>query len=112
MTNATLNTHQLVKDYGCTRNQLADKMRNNMHMPDEYLGALKKYRMLHLSGTMFNINLFDGLIQHQETNYGVIYHNCTPYSAKRAKELRLSFRAAHKEFMIEPLVLVEIVQEG
>lgn len=108
----------LVALFGCNKYQLGDKMRNSMHIPDEYLGALKKYRMKHEKGSFFSSMIEDGTISFDSGNngeyvrYSIIYHNCSPYAAKKAKEIRLSFRAAHDEFNLEPIVLIEIVDAG
>ncbi len=100
-----------------TKYQLADQMRNYMHIDDKYLEGLCVYNMTHTSGKKFSLNLHDGQILKNNPNadvvldevFNVIYHNCSPYHAKRAVELRLSFRAAKDEYDLEPIVLVEIV---
>lgn len=103
----------LMAMYGFNKYALADKMRNHFHIPDIYLAALRVYRVLHVDGANLK-NVIDGQLKFtslrdKERVYNVIYHNCTPYNAKRAKEIRLSFRAAQNEFNLEPIVLVEIV---
>jgi hypothetical protein len=106
----------LMQFYGCNKYELADKMRNYMHIDDKYLPALAKYRMMHCSGIKFSTTVVDGTISmtdHVNSGlFNVIYHNCNPFNAKRAKEVRLSFRAAMEEFNLEPIVLVEIVSDG
>lgn len=122
MTNAThtmvtpiMNTqNKLVALYGCNKYQLADKMRNNFHIPDEYLGALDRYHIFHMSGAQFTRSMWDGTLTgfpDIETTYDVIYHMCTPYKAKRAAEIRISFRKARDEFELPAIALVEIVRE-
>lgn len=91
-----------------TKYQLADQMRNYMHIDDKFLEGLQTYRINHYSGFIFSTLLFDGLVDYDCTQFSVIYHNCSPYHAKRAVEVRLSFRAA-KDNTLEPIVLVEIV---
>lgn len=113
MDKSPMNTQQqLIAAYGCNKYQLADKMRNNFHIPDEFLGALVTYRVEHFSGREFDKLLFDGMIRLKDVWFAVIYNKCTPYHAKRALEIRLSFREAKPEFNIEPIVLVQIVQEA
>lgn len=105
----------LVQFYGCNKYQLADKMRNYMHIEEGYLQALKSYRMCHMHGSVLAHAVVDGTIKNlqkpSDPMYSVIYHNCNPFNAKRAKEVRLSFRAAMEEFNLEPIVLVEIVSQ-
>lgn len=108
----TMSNHtNLIATYGCNRSQLADKMRNNFHIPDEYLGALTDYACVHKTGQELRHDIFDGQIIMPSKTYNVIYNGCTPYHAKRAVEVRLSFRAAKPEFQLEPIVLVQIVTQ-
>lgn len=104
----------IMATYGFNKYALADKMRNHMHIPDNYLQALRVYKIVHDVGNCLR-HVVDGqfkytIIRDATRMYNVIYHNCTPYNAKRAKEIRLSFRAAQDEFNLEPIVLIEIVQ--
>lgn len=90
--------------------QLADQMRNSMHIADEFLPLLSIYRMNHCTGEQFKRAVSDGQISMVNNGtFNVIYHQCTPVAAKRAVEVRLSFRAALDK-SIEPIVLVQIVQ--
>lgn len=108
----------LTKIYGCNKYQLGDKMRNNFHIDDAYLPALVTYFISHWHSPEFKYALIDGTITRKIkdsdplTTFNVIYHNCTPFAAKRAKELRISFRAAQPEFQLEPIALVQIVDSG
>lgn len=102
----------LVKEFGINKYALGDLMRNYMHIPTEALGALEVYRMIHQMGFEFTHFLVDGMLMKDTVKYSVIYHGCNPYAAKRAIELRLSFRKAKDEFNLEPIVLVQIVQEA
>lgn len=101
----------LIATYGCNKYQLGDRMRNSMHIEDAYLPALSVYRMRHGNGLLLR-NTVDGQLEFKGTNFNIIYHNCSPYTAKRASEIRLSFRAAQEEFNLEPIVLVQIVVAG
>jgi hypothetical protein len=93
-----------------TKYQLADQMRNYMHIDDKYLEGLSVYTIHHISGKEFKSRLLDGQIYSyiDPKPFNVIYHNCSPYNAKRAVEVRCSFRMAHDN-TLEPIVLVEIV---
>lgn len=105
--------NKLLATYGCNKYQLGDKMRNNFHIPDEYLGALETYRIIHMTGSLFNRSMWDGTIAgipDIENTYDVIYHMCTPFKAKRAVEVRISFRRAKEEFDLPAVALIEIVQ--
>jgi hypothetical protein len=107
----------LVSTYGCNKYQLGDVMRNNLHVPTDKLKALEIYHMLHMPGHILRNLLVDGTITHSikdsiAVRYAVIYQGCFPHAAKKAHELRLSFRAAKPEFGIEPIVLVRIVSEN
>lgn len=106
---------QLIATYGCNKYQLGDKMRNNFHIPDEYLGALEVYKVVHMTGSFFSHSLWDGTIagiSDIENTYDVIYHLCTPYKAKKAQEIRISFRKAREEFGLPAIALIEVVQEN
>ncbi len=92
-----------------TKYQLADQMRNYMHIDDKYLEGLIVYRMIHVKGSSFKESIVDGQLYYLNNICNVIYHNCSPYHAKRAVELRCSFRVAKPEHGLEPIVLVEIV---
>lgn len=101
----------LADKYGVNKYELGYLMRNFMHVDSKYLLALSEYYMAHMPGEDFLVS--DGTIEykshrHHDT-YDVIYHQCNPFAAKRAKELRLSFRAAKPEFDLRPIVLVQIV---
>lgn len=104
--------------YGFNKYQLADKMRNCFHISDNFLSGLDVYHMKHERGNFFATMLEDGTLSFASKSkgeylrYAVIYNGCTPYNAKRATEVRLSFRAAKPEFGIEPIVLVQIVDMG
>jgi hypothetical protein len=102
----------LIAEFGFNKYQLADKMRNNFHIHDIYLGGLEVYQVMHTTGIVLRAALFDGTILFREKPFAVIFHNCLPVAAKRAKEVRLSFRAAKDCFQLEPIVLVQIVDIG
>lgn len=98
--------------YGLTKLQLADLMRNNMHIPTSALDALSVYYMKHCTGAEFARTLEEGTVEYNGKRYSVIYHGCLPFAAKRAHEIRLSFRAAKSDYEIEPpYVLVQMVEE-
>lgn len=102
----------ILRYYGFNKYQLADMMRNHFHIHDKYLEGLAIYKVIHMSGIEgFKFMLHDGIVQYGGIEYSVIYHKCTPYLAKRAREVRLSFRKAHIDFMLEPIALVEIVRQ-
>lgn len=108
---AKINMTATIKTGSFTKYQLADQMRNYMHIDDKYLEGLAVYQMIHFSGKSLKLSLNDGQVYCHKSNmfHSVIYHNCTPYHAKRAVEVRLSFRCAQPEYNLEPIVLVEIV---
>lgn len=108
-----LSTAQALEVYKFNRYQLAYHMRNSMHVPYQFLSGLSVYHMVHTTGKYFAVNMIDGMLKHNnETEYAVIYHNCNPFNVKRAHEIRLSYRASNPDFNIEPVVLVQIVQEN
>lgn len=104
------------RDARIMKYRLADHMRNSMHIPDEFLQFLDKYKIIHWTVPTFKDKLIDGTLTigypplTDITIYNVIYYNTTPAAAKSAKEIRLSFRKAKPEFNIEPYVLVQIVE--
>lgn len=110
---------ELLDHYGFNKYKLTDRMRNCMHMPPEMLLGLEVYKMIHMSGKDFEFTLTDGQLALAKTNasntyyhYDVIYQGCNPYSAKRAFELRLSFRKCRDDFGEYAYVLVQISKEG
>ena len=90
--------------------KLADQMRNSMHIMDNYLPLLQCYKMIAISGCEFRSCLYDGTLQYRGRDFDVIYHQCFPHSAKNAKEVRISFRAALAEFNLPAIALVQIVE--
>lgn len=106
-----MSTADIIKTGTFTKYQLADQMRNYMHIDDKFLEGLKIYNMTHMTGKTFRDRMSDGQLYSglDSFPFSVIYHNCTPYNAKRAVEVRCSFRAAKEQYNLEPIVLVEIV---
>jgi hypothetical protein len=100
------------KLYGVTRNQVASMMLNLFHYPSEYRDTLQSYYILHWDAGYLDSQMTDGMIRHSDVDYLVVYQGCTPYAARRAKQLKLSLRQAKVEFNLQAYVIIRIVQEG
>ena len=102
------------KLYGVTKNQVASMMLNFFHFPYQYTDVLATYYLRHWTGQHFYASMQDGAIIGTEDNikYLVVYQGCTPFQAKRAHQLRLSFRSAKPEFGLQAYVVVRIHTEA
>jgi hypothetical protein len=111
---ATITRRAAYQIYGVTKNQVASMMLNFFHYPYNYLDTLATYYMRHWTGQHFYANMVDGAITGSEDSikYLVVYQGCTPYQAKRAQQLRLSFRSAKPEFGLCAYVIVRIHTEA
>jgi hypothetical protein len=86
-------------------------MMNNFHYPAEYKDTLSSYFLLHWQGSYFAGQFKEGVIEYQGVKYTVILNDCTLYTAKRAHQLRLSFRAAQDIYQLNPIVIVSPLVE-
>lgn len=111
-----LSSIESVQEYGITKKQLHSLLTTIFHFPAEYRTCLSRYQLLHWEGKYFEARLDDGIIRVKDSEelieYNVFYQDCTPYQAKKAHQLRLSFRNPIKEFGLEAYVIVRILTES
>ncbi len=107
-----VSTIETYKQYGVTKNQVASMLLNLFHYPAEFRDTLQSYYILHWEAGYLESAITDGTVLHNGVSYLVVYQGCTPYAAKRAKQLKLSLREPKKEFGLAAYVIVRIVQEG
>lgn len=100
------------KKHGITKKQLHSLLVNIFHFPAEYRDCLQNYHLLHWEGAWFSARLIDGSIAADNDDYLVVYQACTPYQAKRAKQLRLSFRKPHADFGLPSYVIVKVLVDS
>ncbi len=99
-----------IKYPGISRNGLSTALLNNFHIIPAYHPALETYKTLWISGDKFKNLNNDGIIKENGKEFQIIYQNCNPYEVKKAKEIRLSFRAAKDIFNLSPIVIVRIAK--
>lgn len=105
---------EVYQKYGITKKQLASLMINIFHFPHQYRDCLSQYYLLHWAGEHFSNTIEEGTIKlstdpENATEYLVVYQGCTPYQAKKAKQLRLSFRKPQNDFQLQAYVIVRIL---
>jgi hypothetical protein len=97
------------KLHGITRRQVHSMCINLFHYPEQYKDTLESYFILRWNSQTFTERMNDGIIPVRDTEYLVVYQDCTPFAVKRAAEIKLSFRKAKKEYGIPGYVIVKIV---
>jgi len=114
LTPQRLSTLESYKKHGVTRNQVASMMVNLFHYPANFRDTLEHYYILHWTGKHFDSILEEGAIFHADSgfSYLVVYQGCTPYAARRAKQLKLSFRKASVDFGLQAYVIVRTIQDS
>lgn len=96
------------RKYGVHKSLLLHNMINYFHFPEIYQDCLSSYYILHWENYYFTKQVEDGTIRHQGKEYIVVYRNCFPSDFKKPGSVKLSFRAAQKEFNLKNYVLVMI----
>lgn len=97
-----------MKKFQVPKSSLAFMMQHLHHIPQQYHDCLEKYYLLYWDGSFFTSLLVEGTITHHGEIFQVSYKNCTPFQAKRAKQISLSFRTASREFGLPSVVMVTI----
>lgn len=96
-----------------TRGQLNTMILNTFHLQGKTLETLTFYRSVRITGREFDRQLHDGSLHNpssplDDTKFQVIYQNCNPFAAKRAKELKLSYRKVQSDWNIPATVIVRV----
>lgn len=109
-------THvQITSRYsGISRNLINYIMRNYFTPPASYKHTMKTLRLRTMTGARFRDNLTDGTLRDPFTgiSHSIIYQDCTPFHVKRAPQVICSFRAAHDDLNLEPIVIVRIYHDA
>lgn len=94
--------------YGMHRTNLSYMCMNNWNFPAEYQDCLSAYYLLQWEGKYFGEKLREGTISHNDEEYIVVYKNTTYFAAKKAAQVRLSFRKPQPEFNLPGYVIVSV----
>lgn len=97
------------KHFGLPKSLLHSLLVNCFHFPEDYRDTLEEYYILHWSPEYYFQRFSAGTLRHGETDYLVVYNQCTPAQVRKAKQIRLSFRKAWDEVGIPTYVLVRTV---
>lgn len=95
-----------MQKYGVSRTNMSYLCMNNWNFPEDFADCLSQYYLLQWEGKYFGSQLYEGTVKHRDMEYVVVYKNCTYFSAKSAKQVRLSFRKPKPEFDLPGYVIV------
>lgn len=106
-------THaQLTERYGISRNRLQYHMLNHFVIPTDVRNLnpnpLAVYDFVRTSGASLRSLIYDGAITTPYAEYAVVYKGCTPAQVYAAPEVKLSFRAAHEDFVLTPICVISL----
>lgn len=105
-----VNQHKLLRTkYNVSKSEMHSLLINAFHIPvDIAVAACKQYftRKYKLAARPI---ITEGSINYLTHSYLVVYHQCTPYSVSRCKQLFYSFRQAQDEFNLPAYVLIKIL---
>lgn len=101
-----MNHSSLATNYGISRNHLQSICMNEFHFPTQFSHTLSQYFILHWEGEYLMDRLEEGTLRIGDTDYLIIYQSCNAFSARRASQVRLSFRKAKSCFRLEGYVIV------
>lgn len=115
---STRDAFDAYKRHGVTRKQLHSLCINFFHFPPEYRDTLSNYWIYHWQGAHLREQVQDGTIHipsgavcGNAGEYLIVYQNCTPYAAYKAKCVRMSFRKPCKEFDLPAFVVVQVFKQ-
>ena len=108
--------------YGISRSALTYIIQNQFYFDKDYTDCLDIYYILQWEPSYFLNSLDNGMIGvlNKKDNertfcmYQVIYHQTDPTKIRKAishngnSHVKLSFRVAHTEFNIQPIVLIKL----
>ena len=106
--NPQLEAYKFLLSPQFTKASLQYAVNNFFYFPSELRMALESYSQIRMNGKQFKGELIEGCMIRNGISYNVIYTDCNMYSAKKARELKLSFRKVLGSFGIEPTVLVKV----
>lgn len=103
------NTHQhLLSIYGISRNHVQSICMNEFHYPTHLLPTLSNYFILHWEGEYLMDRIAEGSVNIGGIEYLIIYQGCNAFSARRASQVRLSFRKPQAAFRLPGYVIARI----
>jgi hypothetical protein len=77
-------------------------------IPEDYLGMYCLYTLLYWQGEYLESVISDGYIEHFGRKFKVLFLHCTPETAFKSVQVRLSFRVPLPETGLVPTVLINI----
>lgn len=109
-----LSVRELVRRFGVNRATLRWVIYTRFAVGTSYIRCLTGYKILPCSGTYFKNHMRDGMfygyapLTQEHVSFHIVYKDCTPAVVKRSDHVVLSFRIAHEDFNIEPVVMVQL----
>lgn len=108
----TLNSVEAYKKYGIAPSYVRYTINNYFYYPYNMRDTLDKYYIMRWNVGYFLSKIKEGMIEHQDVEYQIIYHKTDPTKLHRVSgthaQVKLSFRVADPLFNIPPTVLVAI----
>ncbi len=118
----TLSAYKLKLAYGVSKSELRSAMMSYFHLPHVYDSCLIYRAISRISGVTLKRNVREGLlrinsltpiaVELERKDFAIVYQDCNFYTASRAIELILSWRAAYDDFGLHAIVIVRIEQEN
>jgi hypothetical protein len=105
---------ELVRRFGVNRAMVRHVIYTRFAVSTDYIRCLTGYKILPCSGSYFKEHLKDGMfygytpLTQEHVNFHIVYKDCTPAVVKKSAHIVLSFRIAHEDFNIEPVVMVQL----
>ena len=103
-----LTNSECITKFGLIRSELHHSMLNDFYLPTKVIDAMSVIVLIERTGSYLTKKLSAGTLVHNFEPYNVVYKDCTPARAKRAKSLLLSFRKPIPELGLPMYVLVTI----
>lgn len=95
--------------YGLTPTQVHYMLLNYFHYPEEYKDTLKHYFISQYSGDYLKNQIHHGTLSKNNFTFMVVYSKCTPYTAMKAAQIKISFRVPQDEFSLCAYAVVRLV---
>lgn len=109
-----LSVRELMARFGVNRAVIRYVIYNRFAVGTRYIRCLTGYKIHPCSGQYFKDHLKDGMFygynpfKQEHVNFHIVYKDCTPAVVKKSAHVVLSFRIAHEDFNIEPVVMVQL----
>lgn len=105
---------ELVRRFGVNRAMVRHVVYTRFAVEHRYIQCMSSYKILPCSGQYFKDHMRDGMfygynpLTQEHVSFHIVYKDCTPAVVKRSDHVVLSFRIAHEDFNIEPVVMVQL----